>query len=166
MLQILSEKLQKLVSSIWNVVLERIQCNTKSKQTIVSLQAERRLYAGWYKAWKTWDGDLDNFFVHENHLHPPSISENGKLQKCLTKSDFLVCLNGLSEPIYDPPNVEMKVIDGAAFVNMNLARKSNTCGEYCDMELKAKVLRIADGLQRVDIVWHLSTKYNTKWYKR
>ena len=74
------------------------------------------------------------------------------MRKCLTKSDFLVCLNGLTEPIYDPSNVEMKVIDGAAFVNLNPSTTSNTYGEYCNMQLKAKVLRIANGLQRVDIV--------------
>ena len=91
--------------------------------------------------------------MHENHLYPLSISEYGKLRKCLTKSDFLVCLNGLAEPIYDPPNVEMEIIDGAAFVNMNPPTTSNAYGEYCDMELKAKVLRIADGLQQVDILF-------------
>ena len=58
-----------------------------------------------------------------------------------------------SSKAYDPPNVEMKVIDGAAFVNMNPPTASITHGEYCDMELKAKVLRITDGLQRVDIVF-------------
>ena len=103
-------------------VVERIQYNTKSiydtikKKKIVSLQAERCLYASLYVACQSRDGDLDNFFIHENHLYPPSISEYGKLRKCLTKSDFLVFLNGLTEPIYDPPNIEMKVIDGACCV--------------------------------------------------
>ena len=98
------------------------------------------------------DGDLDNFLMHENHLYPPSISEYRKLRKCLTKPDFLVCLNGLAELMYDPTNVTMKVIDGAAFVNMNPPTKSNTYDEYCDMELKTKVLRITDDLQQVHIV--------------
>ena len=103
-------------------VVERIQYNTKSiydtikKKKIVSLQAERCLYASLYVACQSRDGDLDNFFMDENHLYPPSISENGKLRKCLTKSDFLVFLNGLTEPIYDPPYIEMKVIDGACCV--------------------------------------------------
>ena len=90
--------------------------------------------------------------MHENHLYPPSISEYGMLRNYLTKSDFLVCCNGLAEPIYDPPNAEIKVTDSATFVNMNPPTTSNTDGEYCDMELKAKVLRITDGSKQVDIV--------------
>ena len=76
-----------------------------------------------------------------------------ELQKCLTKPDFLVWINGLAEPFYDPPNVEMKVTDSAVFVNMNPPRTSDTYGKHCDMELKTKVLRITDALQQVDIVF-------------
>ena len=90
--------------------------------------------------------------MHENHLYPPSISEYGKSRKCLIKSDFLACWNGLAVPIYDSPNIETKVIDGAVFVNMNPPTTSNTYGAYCDMELKAKVLWITNSLQWVDIV--------------
>ena len=54
--------------------------------------------------------------------------------------DFMVCINGLEEPLYDPPNVEMKVIAGAVFVNMNPPTTSDKYGTYCDMKLKAKVL--------------------------
>ena len=106
---------------------------------LLSLQAEHCLYANLYVACQSRDGDLENFYMHENHLYPPSISEYGKFQKCLTKSNFLVCLNGLAQSIYDPPNIEMKVIDGAAFVNMNPPTTSNTYGQYCDMQLNTKV---------------------------
>lgn len=61
--------------------------------------------------------------------------------------------------MYDPPNVEMKVINGAAFVKMNLPTTSKTHSKYCDIELKAKILQIADTLQRLDCVRHLRTKY-------
>ena len=36
--------------------------------------------------------------------------------------------------------VEMKFIDGAEFVNMNPPTTSKKYGEYCDVELKVKVL--------------------------
>lgn len=58
-----------------------------------------------YVACQSRDGDLDNFLVHEKHLYPLSISEYGKLGKCLTKH-------------------EMKIIDGATFVNMNKGLKA------------------------------------------
>ena len=47
----------------------------------------------------------------------------------------------------------MKVIDGAAFVNMNQPTISNTYGKYCDTKLKAKILRIPDNLQQANIVF-------------
>ena len=117
-------KASKIGSLIRNVVVERIQGNTKSiydkikkknnfplfqsknsivtnksKQKIVSLHTECRLYASLYITCQSRDGDLDNISMYENHLYPPSLSEYGKLRKCLTKSDFLVCLNGLAEPM-------------------------------------------------------------------
>ena len=85
--------------------MERIQCNTKSiydtikknnfpifrsknsivtnksKQKIVSLQAERCLYANLYVACQSKDGDLGNLFVRENYLYPPSLSEYGKFNQ-------------------------------------------------------------------------------------
>ena len=70
-----------------------------------------------------------------------------------TKSDFLVYFNGLAGFTCDHKNVGMEVIGVAAFVNMNPPAASNTYGECCDMELNAKILRIADGLQRVGIAF-------------
>ena len=42
-------------------------------------------------------GDLDNFFAHENHSFPVSISEHGNLHKS-SKSDFTSCLPSIVEP--------------------------------------------------------------------
>ena len=67
---------------------------------------------------------------------------------------MLVYGNGLAEPMSDLPKVEMKIIDGAAFVNMNPTTISNRYWKYCDMELKAKVLQITNSLQQADIFFH------------
>ena len=48
---------------------------SKSKQKIATLNSERRLYANLYVACQSTEGDLDNFFAHENHAFPDSISE-------------------------------------------------------------------------------------------
>ena len=91
---------------------------SKSKQKVFSLNSERRLYANLYVACQSREGDLDNFFAHENHTFPVSISEYGKLRKCTAKSHFLQCVESMVEVKYEAPEVSMKVIDGAAFVNM------------------------------------------------
>ena len=93
--------------------------DVKTKQKIATLNSERRFYANLYVAFQSREGDLDNFFVHENHAFPVSIPEYGKLQNTTSKSDFLQCMESLVDVTYDAPNASMKVIDGAAFVNMN-----------------------------------------------
>ena len=82
---------------------------------------------------------IEDFFVERIHYK--------------TKSDFLVYFNGLAGLTYNHTNVGMKVIDVAAFVNMNPPATSNTYGEFCDMELNVKILWIADGLQRVGVAF-------------
>ena len=99
---------------------------SKSKQKLSLVTADRRLYANLYVACQSRDGDLDNFFAHENHSFPVAISEYGKLCKCSNKSDFLDCLDVYVKPSFEPPDVDMKVIDGAAFVNANPPRFSST----------------------------------------
>ena len=103
----------------------------------MSLHADRRLYSSLYIACQSRKGDLESFFSHENHSYPVSLSEYGKLRKCNAKSDFLKCLNQVIEPQFDSPNVDMKVVDGEAFVNKNPPNCSKTFGDYCE-ELKQK----------------------------
>ena len=91
---------------------------SKSKKKIVNLTSDRQLFANLYVACQSRQGDLENFFSHENHSYPISLSEYGRLRKCSNKSDFLKCLEDLSKPSLESP-VEAKIVDGAAFVNIN-----------------------------------------------
>ena len=56
--------------------------------------------------------DVTDFFAHENHAYPPSISEYEKLRKG-TKADFLACIeekDNLAEE--SEVNASAKIIDG------------------------------------------------------
>ena len=64
---------------------------------VTNLRSDRTLFSHLYIASKYRDGDLDDFFSHENHPWPPSISDNGKIRLPNKKSDLLVCLNGSVE---------------------------------------------------------------------
>ena len=139
---------------------------SKAKKKMMSLNSDRRLYASLYIACQQREGDLDSFFSHENHSYPIAISEYGKLRKCSAKSDFLKCLDNLVEVYYESPNVDVKIVDGAAFVNMNPPRSSNTFGEYCDNELRQKIIAMSRNLCRLDLVFdtylHDSLKAQTR----
>ena len=64
------------------------------------------------------------------------------------------CLDAYGTPSDEPPAVQMKVIDGAAFVNMNPPRGASTFGNY-GSELKDKLKTIGNGLARADVVFDI-----------
>ena len=135
---------------------------SKSKQKVINLNSERRLYANLYVACQSREGDLDNFFAHENHTFPVSISEYGKLRKCTSKSHFLQCVESMAEVKYDAPEVSMKVIDGAAFVNMNPPRSSSPYGNYCEEELFRRIRYASQHTERLDIIFDVYQENSLK----
>ena len=90
---------------------------------------------------------MDDFFRHENHDFPPSLSEYGKIRKPTMKSDFLNCLIGIEEIedmyIHSAPIVDAMIVDGPALVQMNTPKVSSAFGEYCNREIGQKVKSIA-----------------------
>lgn len=78
---------------------------------------------------------MDNFLVHENPCYPVSLSEYGRPRKHTAKSDFLTCQVELDSSSSEPPEVEAKIIDGAAFININTPKTSRTFGEYCSVKV-------------------------------
>jgi hypothetical protein len=62
-------------------------------------------------------------------------------------------LEELKAPSLNPPIVETKVIDSAAFVNINAPKESKTFGEYCSIEIADKIRRLSCSLKRLDFVF-------------
>ena len=56
----------------------------------------------------------------------------------------------------------MKVIDGAAFVNMNGPKSSTTYGEYCEDELLSKLKLISQNTKRLDLVFDVYSENSLK----
>ena len=126
---------------------------SKSKKKIVNLTSDRQLFANLYVACQSRQGDVENFFLHENHSYPISLSEYGRLRKCSNKSDFLKCLEDLSKLSLESPDVEAKIVDGAAFVNINEPKTATTFEKYCFKEIPQQVRRMAHGVSRLDFVF-------------
>ena len=66
---------------------------TKTSELVSSLTSDRNLFSRLYVASQFRDGNLDDFFSHENQPCPPSLSDRGKL-KLGTKSTIVRCLEG------------------------------------------------------------------------
>ena len=88
------------------------QSSSKAKQKMDSVVADPKLFSRLFIACQSRTGDLQDFFFHENHSYPISISEYGKLRKCTGKSDFLKCLNEIIDPSEEQPVTQVKIIDG------------------------------------------------------
>ena len=88
---------------------------SKTKQQITALKNDCNLFARLYIACQTRDGNLKEFFKHENQSTPPSLSTMGKI-RIGHKSDLLPCLE--TGTLSEPPVIDVKILDGAAIVNM------------------------------------------------
>ena len=75
----------------------------KTKQKIASLSSDCVLYSNLFLASQSREGNLKDFFSHENHMYPVSLPEHGKLQKCTAKLDFLDCLDELVSSHFEQP---------------------------------------------------------------
>ena len=130
---------------------------SKTIPKVVNLTSDCRLYSKLYIASQAREGDLDEFFAYENHAFPISISEYGKLRAAKNKSEFTQLLHKVFEPQYEEPNVQMKVIDGTAFVNIYRLRISKTFREYCNDELVKVVYSFSEGIDRMNLAfdWYL-----------
>ena len=98
-----------------------------NKLQISSLKSDCSLFSRLDIGCQARDGNLDDFFQHENQSTPPSLSKLGKLRTG-NKSDLLLCLEkynqqqNTAEPVN--PNVDVMLIDGASIVHMLRARNS------------------------------------------
>lgn len=92
-------------------------------------------------ACQTRDGDLRQFFVHENQAAPPSLSLQGTFRSG-TKAD-LSCLELDEMQPTATPCVDAKVLDGAAVVQMLKPGASKTFQDYADKVFTPYVVYIS-----------------------
>ena len=125
---------------------------SKGKQQLNSLKCDVELFSRLYIGCQTRDGNLDEFFRHENQACPPSLSAAGKLNLG-TKSDMLECLAGLSEAQSEAPKVTNVVIDGAVLVQMLKPGAAETFKEYAHRVFIPYISEQFRHVSRLDLVW-------------
>lgn len=139
--------------------LHLFNCNsrkisTKSKSKIVNLQND--VFSRMYISCQSRDSNMDTFFAHENHAWPPSLATNSIMHQT-TKSDLLPCLKLLIPQQKDVPNVQVKLIDGAALVHTldpkRVTTTVKTFRDYCQLVFLPYLGHMLQGVERIDIVW-------------
>ena len=124
---------------------------SKEKQQMTSLKSDVGLFSRLYIGCQTRDGNLEDFFRHENQACPPALSDGNNLYLG-TKSDLLKCLD-LSEPQPEAPVTTSLVLDGAAIVQMLKPAATKNFDEYACQIFIPYILSQTLNVSRVDLVW-------------
>ena len=73
----------------------------KEKMKLQSVKTDCQLFSKLDSGCQSRDGDLDEFFSHENQGSPPSLSDSGKIRS-RTKSDLINCMEKLVGTVASP----------------------------------------------------------------
>ena len=125
---------------------------SKQKMQIATLKQNCSLFAQLYVSCQIREGDLDDFFQHENQSFLPSLSQQRNLRHGF-KSDLLECFGKLSPAQEDVPDADVLILDGAAIVNMLRPGAFQTFQDYADNVFIKYLERQLHRVSRIDIVW-------------
>ena len=90
---------------------------SKQKAQLAALKSDCGLFSKLYISCQTREGDMDNFFSHENQTAPTALSTGGKMRFGV-KADILRCLESNLLENNSAPVAQAIILDGAAVVQM------------------------------------------------
>ena len=100
---------------------------SKTQKKVVSLKQDCQLYSNLYAACQNPEGDLEEFFAHENHAYPPSLSIYGEMRSS-DKSDTLKIFENLVVASSVKPDFTAEVLDSATAVQVVVPKGSINFG--------------------------------------
>ena len=125
---------------------------SKDKQKMSTIKNDSNIVSQLFKSCQTRQGDLDEFFAHENMEYPPSLSNNGDINSG-NKSDLLSCLEDVT---ISPDNNHQStciILDGAVIVQMLKPGSVKTFDQYANTTFIPYIVVQAKKYKRVDLVW-------------
>ena len=100
-----------------------------AKEQIAILKQNCSLFSRLFNGCQTREGNLEEFFSHDNQRFLPSLSQNGTLRPG-NKSDLLKCLEKVHLSSSEVPATDAVILDGASIVNM--VQPSKTFQDYAE----------------------------------
>ena len=125
---------------------------SKMKQQVKYLESNCKLFSQLYIGCQIRQGDMNNFFEHENHPFPPSLSGEGQ-QRQGTKSDLLDCLEQCAPSSKGITDVDAKVLDGAVIIHMLRPRGCRLFKDYAQNIFQPFIMSSLDKVKRLDVIW-------------
>ncbi|KAK3732423.1 hypothetical protein QZH41_018359, partial [Actinostola sp. cb2023] len=138
-------------NKLWMFSRPPAKAPSKKQAQVTALKEDCVLFSRLYIACQSREGDLHDFFKHENQPCPPSLSQQGQLRQG-NKADLVKCLTGTTE-VVECPQVDAKVIDGAVIVQMLNPKTASTFREYVATVFIPYVISQLRSAQRIDIAW-------------
>ena len=143
-----------------------VKKQSASSVKLTELKTDCALFSRLYIACQTRDGDLEQFFKHENQAYPPSLSQGGNL-RIGSKSDLLDCLEtAYSTHDFSDMTVSCYILDGAVIVQMLRPSSNSTFEDYRLKVFFPYVLSLLRKVQRVDIVFDVYNEQSLKLLTR
>ena len=124
---------------------------SKKQAQVSALKDDCSLFSRLYISCQTREGDLEEFFKHENQPWPPSLSQHGQLRQG-NKAELVRCLQGTTEASAESPQVDVKVFDGAVVVQMLHPKTVRTLQEQTQTVFVPYIQAQLQSSQRLDIV--------------
>lgn len=119
---------------------------------MASLKSDVGLFSRLYIECQTRDGNLEEFFRHENQAFPHTFSGGGNLHLG-TKSDLLMCLEDLHETQTETPVASSVIVDGAAIVQMLKPAAAKNFAEYASQVFIPYITLQLHNASRLYRVW-------------
>ena len=119
---------------------------SKEKQQLTSMKSDVELFSRLYISCQTRDGNLEDFFQHENQAWRPALSHGRRLRLGI-KSDLLTCPEDLSPAQTKAPDAAFVVLDGAAIIQMMKPAGAKTFDEYAQQVFIPYTLLSCTGCQ-------------------
>ena len=125
---------------------------SKGKQQLASLRNDVALFSRLYIGCQTRDGNLEEFFRHENQACPPALSD-GESLRLGTKSDLLKCFEEFSNAQSEAPDTTSLVLDGAVIVQMLKPAVAKNFDDYAQDVFIPYLSTKLQTVLRLDLVW-------------
>jgi len=128
-----------------------VKIKSKLNAPLVALKSDCGLVSRLFISCQTRDGDIDNFFFHENQAAPPALSTRGKMRLGV-KVDLLRCLESDLPEYNSAPVADATILDGAAVVQMLNPGTSRIFQDYGNTVFAPYISAQLEKCSRIDLV--------------
>ena len=125
---------------------------SKDKQQLASLRNDVALFRRPYIGCQMMDGNLEEFFRHENQACPPALSD-GESLRLGTKSDLLKWFEEFSRAQSEVPDTTCLVLDYSVLVQMLKPAVANNFDDYAQDVFIQYLSSKLQTVSRLDLVW-------------